>query len=166
MKYAFIGLPSCGKTTLAKNISRLINGTYIPEMARQYIKAIVQRTSPGDQYLIAKLQSNVENELHDITKRSVCDVPVYLSAIYDHLYNNQRDVKKILKLAERHDYNKIFYLTDTPEYVQDNVRYQSKEDLYKLEKLIDKYNSGRNIVRITDTDSKKRMDKVLENILE
>jgi nicotinamide riboside kinase len=165
MKYAFIGLPSCGKTTIAKNISRLINGTYIPEMARQYITSIGQRTQPGDQYLIAKLQSNVENELHDIIKSSVCDVPVYLSAIYDHLYNNQKDVDKILNLAEQHQYDKVFHLTDIPTYVQDNVRYQSQEDLFKLEKLIDVYSKNYNVVKINGTSSGKRIEKILEEIL-
>lgn len=165
MKIAFIGLPCCGKTTLAKKVSQYLAGSYVPEMARFYIKNIGRPLESGDQYIIAKFQSDLEKELELSEGITVCDVPVYTSAIYDYVYNKGKDVDKILELSNQHNYDIIFNIVDSPEYKEDGIRYHTKEDLIKLEQLIKKYNKGQKIVNIFGIDKTDRFEKILEALL-
>ena len=166
MKYAFIGLPSSGKSTLAKDVFKHFSSIYVPEMARTYIESLERPIEGKDNYRIAKLQSGLENELSkskdDIL---ICDVPVYLSAVYDHLYNDSKNVDKIMDLSKNHIYENVFHVIDSPEYKEDGVRYQSKEDLWKIDKLIEKYNEGQNITQIKGIDRNKRIEDVIDKIL-
>lgn len=165
MKIAFVGLPSCGKSTLAKDLHKIVNSAYIPEMARIYIKNIGRPLKSGDQYKIAKMQSDLEKELTITNKLNICDVPVYISSIYDKIYNNGEDVNNILRLSRQHKYDIIFNIVDTPKYKNDGVRYQTSEELIQLKKYIKKYNSNQNVVHITGTNHSKRLDKIIKEII-
>lgn len=164
MKIAFIGLPSCGKTTLAKQVKELTGGIYVPEVARMYINSISRPLKSGDQYRIASIQSQLEKELENPFKLTICDVPVYTSAIYDVVYNKNKDARKILELSNQHQYDIIFHIKDTLFYEQDEVRYQTKRDLVLLHLLIPIYNKGQNVIEIKETNMESRLEQVLENI--
>lgn len=164
MKIALTGIPSVGKTTLARNLTNVIDSNYIPEVARMYIKNIGRPLQPGDQYMIAKLQNELENELTRPNKLTVCDSPVYISAAYDTVYNKGKDVDKILKLADQQQYDIIFNIVDSPKYVKDGVRYHSQKDLFKLEKIINSLNKKYKTINITGIDKTKRVLDVYNKI--
>lgn len=165
MKVAFIGLPSCGKTTTSKLIANFLNGIYIPEIARIYIESLDRPLQSGDQYRIAMMQSNLEKELSKNERTVICDIPVYASAIYDIVYNKGLDRDKILKLSDEHRYNKIFYLKHIPKYEEDGVRYQTPLELVKLKILIEQYNKKYNVITIKETDKKSRLERIVDEVL-
>ena len=87
MKIAFTGLPSSGKTTLAKKVAEYTGGVYVPEMARTYINATRGKPDLSEQIIITRMQSALENELTDPDRITVCDVPVFLGDMYYRLYH-------------------------------------------------------------------------------
>src|SRR6056297_2921987 len=159
MKYAFIGLPCSGKTTLAKDIAKDVNGIFIPEIARLYIDSIDGKPKPDDNLIIARLQSNLEKMLEVDDNINISDVPVYLSCAYDKIYNNGKNYDKIMELSSQHNYDKIFNVVDTLGYQEDGTRYQTQEDLFKLDSIIEQLNKNYDVVDIRGIDHKQRKEQ-------
>ena len=74
-------------------------------------------------------------------------------------------VDKILELNSHHKYDRIFNVINTFKYEEDGTRYHTKDELFKLESLINKYSEGQDIVNILGTDMTKRVYKVLDEVL-
>jgi nicotinamide riboside kinase len=165
MRISFTGVPSSGKTTLAKKIVDLVQGIYVPEIPRIYINSLGRPLSNGDQYMMAKLQSNLERELVHPTKDLICETPIYIPAVYEDFYHNSLDSAKIVRLYKEnnHKYDFIFHLSGL-EYRKDGTRYQKKEELYLLNEFLLKYNSNQNLVIINSTDFAVRVSTVLRNM--
>lgn len=165
IKIAFTGTPSCGKTTICETLYNLMSSTYTPEVARPYIKSIGREPKGGDQYIIAKMQSELENSIQLQDKFNICEAPVYIPAIYDSLYNKGKDSNRIVNLGKLHTYDVIFNVLDTPKYINDGIRFHTNEEIYKLEQLIDHFNEGQNVIDIHGVDHNKRIEQILDYVM-
>lgn len=72
MNYVFTGPESSGKTTLAKEISKITNGVYIPEYARGYLTNLGREYKEEDLLLIAKGQYKLQEEAKKKIEKRIC----------------------------------------------------------------------------------------------
>jgi len=163
MRIAFIGVPCSGKSTMAREIAKAIGGSYIPETARVLIEAMGRRPTKEDQRFIMLMQSHLENSM--MGEHKVSDVPIFLNHIYYRLYwGDDENSKELLEIAKKHRYDMIFKLSPLP-YKDDSVRYQNKEEIKKVDDMIDEYEADFGLYTyIHATDLRERVKTVLEDI--
>lgn len=146
-KIAFIGNPCTGKTTCSKYLNKqysmsLHKAHFVPEYARQYIVELGGINNMRDQYNVSIKQMLLEMEGEMSGKEVVIsEVPQFLGVAYSRMYFLQgvKDHAKYERLREMvsgYKYDVIFYCGNTGIYEDDGVRYQRKEELERLERII------------------------------
>lgn len=176
-----IGSPASGKSTLATDVHTELkklgkNSIYIPEAATDYIAEYGIPNEPIDQLTIFYKQSNRENMFIGSKDYIICDSSGLLNYFYfRRLFNNplrNKDIaainhlqKEILKSLSQWDY--IFYVPVRLEGVEDNIRYQNKEEIIQIDKWIKSYLEIENIphIDLSKIPIDKRQEFILKNIL-
>lgn len=176
-----IGSPASGKSTLATDVHTELkklgkNSIYIPEAATDYIAEYGIPDEPIDQLTIFYKQSNRENMFIGSKDYIICDSSGLLNYFYfRRLFNNplrNKDIasinhlqKEILKSLSQWDY--IFYVPVRLEGVEDNIRYQNKEEIIQIDKWIKSYLEIENIphIDLSKIPIDKRQEFILNKIL-
>ena len=161
MKIAFVGIPSSGKTTTAREVAKRLKATFVPEVARVLIESMGRRPTKEEQNFIMRMQSTLEKSMFGDLK--VSDVPPFLNLIYYQIYhgNGERE-RKLYEIAKNHKYDFIFKLSPLT-YINDGVRYQTEEELKVIDKIIDKKSPkfGK-VVYVEPTDLEERIEFILK----
>lgn len=132
IKIGITGPESSGKTTLSKELSLRLNGFYLPEYAREYLKYIGSNYQLEDVLSISNTQINsIKNSTCNIV---VCDTEALVLKIWlEDKFNYSYD------LVEKSLNNNIcdLYILCTPDipWEPDNLR----ENPYDRERLFTKY---------------------------
>ena len=163
MKIAFIGLPCSGKTTTAIEVSKRLKGIFVPETARIVIEAMKRPPTKDDQEFIMKTQSVLENSMFG--DYIVCDIPLFVNNLYYRLYFGRDETEKELyEIAKKHKYDLIFYLSPL-EYKNDGVRYQTKEELEKInEMFVDYEKTFGKPIYIGTKNLNERVERVISEV--
>jgi nicotinamide riboside kinase len=176
----FIGAPASGKSTLASDVHTELkkigrNSIYITEAATDYIAEYGIPNTPIDQMTIFYKQTNRERMFIGSKEYIVCDSSGILNYFYFRkLFKNpltNKDIavinhlqKEILKTLNQWDY--IFYVPVLELDSDDGIRYQDREEIRKIDKLVKNYLEIENIpyIDLSDIDMKKRQDYVVKLI--
>lgn len=115
IKIALVGPESTGKTTLASQLAKEFNTTWIPEFARDYLQdkwnSKQEICSQEDLIPIAIGQTQLENEaLNNANKILFCDTNLLVTKVFSDIYYNNCEAV-LEKAAKKHKYDLIF-LTD------------------------------------------------------
>lgn len=170
-----MGLPSSGKTTAATNLNKAlvhrgINTSIIPEFARDYMQAKGDRIRTSEEQInCSKIQSDLESRaLETKPEVMITDTPVFITQAYTQLYYPNSDLRVNHILSKYHKYDAILWC-DGYSYVQDGVRFQTKEELNTLKGLLEtmasKYHSKPVIkIPINKDDRIKYLDRIAQEI--
>ncbi len=163
IKVGLIGLPSCGKTTTAKAATKYTQGIYVPEIARHYIKSVGRAPNLTDQRIIAIEQSELEKSLEEDSDRIMfCDAPLIMCQAYNIIYNNNQLNNELRGVFESHTYDYVFRLSTLP-YKEDGIRFQTEEDLLRLEYYLD--NLPLDITYIENRKLSDRLEEIIKKII-
>lgn len=163
MRIAFVGIPSSGKSTTARELAKRLRGVYIPEVARILIESLKRKPREEDQDFIMRFQSTLERTM--VGKDMISDVTIYLNHIYYRLYwGNTPNSKTLYNIAKKHKYDLIFKLSPLP-YKQDGVRYQTVEEIRRIDQMIDDYQDDfGKYIYVEPTDLEERMRFILNEV--
>lgn len=175
-----MGAPSCGKSTLATSVHTELkklnkNSIFIPEVATDFIAEYGVPNEPIDQLVIFYKQLNKEKMFVDSKDYIICDSSGMLNYFYfRRLFKTplrNKDIaiinhmqKEILKSINQWSY--IFYLPVMLDNTDDGIRYQNKEEILQIDKMIKSWLDLENIPHIDLSNIKleKRTDFILNLI--
>lgn len=133
MKIGLLGLPGCGKTTLARLVAVELSKTNIVEVvdefARLYLAKFGSITSPAEQYVI--LEKQIQREMDTKAEILITDSPVILGFNYviDYSSNSDKDIfyvgeifKRLFTWITKNPYDILFYIPPVIPPKKDNIR--------------------------------------------
>jgi len=187
MRIGIMGLPSTGKTTLARALASRMHEYFdsielITEYARDYIAVNGTPVDLWEQYLITTKQIQREQEAK--ASLIVTDSPVLQGLIYaGSLYKPHKGIKHpqlmsdlfetIIKYSASHPYDYLIILDKEIKIVDDGIRSeeqmtehwrtQASATINYLLSVTKPYSEG--LIRITETDLTKRVDEIVEQFL-
>jgi nicotinamide riboside kinase len=175
-----IGAPNSGKSTLATEVHTELkklgeNSIFVSEAATDYIAEYGIPNTPEDQLVIFYKQLNRERVYQETKDFIICDSSGILNYFYfrglfpKNLSNKQIALinhlqKEILKSINQWDF--IFYVPPILNNIDDGIRYQDKDQILKLDRLIKSYLELENIEKIdlSNFDLDKRKDFIIKKI--
>lgn len=175
-----MGAPSCGKSTLASSVHTELkklgkNSIFIPEVATDFIAEFGIPNEPIDQLVIFYKQLSDERMFIGSKDYIICDSSGMLNYFYfRRLFKmpiGNKDIaiinhmqKEILKSLNQ--WSHVFYLPVIPNDVEDGIRYQNKEEIILIDRMIKSWLELENIpyIDLTNIDRKDRTDFILEII--
>ena len=166
MKISITGSFGVGKTTLANILQEKINIPLLPEVARILIKQghkMDKGVTPDLEYIMAKMQEELENGKEWIADRCFIDLYAYIKILFPkHVGLNY----EILSFLQKSKYDFIFYLPIEFPIENDgersvDVKFQKKIDR-EIKKIIKEFFPN-NFYKITGT-KEKRIEKILKII--
>jgi len=175
-----MGAPSSGKSTLASDVhtelkKKGLNSIFIPEAATDYIAECGAPDQPIDQLVIFYKQLFREKMYVGTKDYIVCDSSSLLNYFYFRQnfgkFLTNKDISTINHLQKEilislHQWSHIFYVPSMNEYIEDGIRFQSKEKSQKIDRWIKSYLELENIshVDLSNIDLRKRTEFVLKTI--
>lgn len=175
-----IGAPSCGKSTLATSVHTELkkmgkNSIFIPEVATDFIAEYGIPNEPIDQLVIFYKQLNKEKMFVGTKDYIICDSSGMLNYFYfRRLFKTplrNKDIaiinhmqKEILKSINQWSY--IFYLPVMLDNTDDGIRYQDKEEIMLIDRMIKSWLELENIphIDLSHVKLKDRTDYILDII--
>ena len=175
-----IGAPNSGKSTLATEVHTELkklgeNSIFVSEAATDYIAEYGIPNTPEDQLVIFYKQLNRERVYQETKDFIICDSSGILNYFYfrglfpKNLSNKQIALinhlqKEILKSINQWDF--IFYVPPILNNIDDGIRYQDKDQILKLDRLIKSYLELENIehIDLSNFDLDKRKDFIIKKI--
>lgn len=177
----FLGSPASGKSTLASAVHTKLkmlnaNSIFVGEVATNYIAEYGVPTRPMDQMVIFYKQLEKERMFIDSKEIVVCDSSsilnyFYFRGIFESVLSKQ-DIaainhiqKEILRSIS--DWDKIYYLPPfTSVDVDDGIRFQNKEQIEKIDRMIKNYLDLENIphVDLTKIPVKNRVQFIINDL--
>jgi hypothetical protein len=176
-----IGAPSCGKSTLATSVHTELkkmgkNSIFIPEAATDYIAEYGIPNEPIDQLVIFYKQLNDERMFIGSKDFIICDSSGMLNYFYfRRLFNiplRNKDIaiinhmqKEILKSLNQ--WTHIFYLPIMLDNTNDGIRFQDKEEIIMIDKMIKSWLELENIPHtdLSNVKLKDRTDFILNMLI-
>ncbi len=142
-RVAILGAESSGKSTLAAALADQYGTVWVPEYLREFVDVNGRVPLETDQYPIARIQMEREDQAAAIATRFVfCDTTPLMTAIYSRWYWGRVDAQ-LAKLESRHDY--AFTLVTAPDspWEADGLQRESeqvRQDIHEqvLEMLTDR----------------------------
>ena len=173
MRIAIAGIPSTGKTSLARLLAVELNTNLVHEYARHYISKYGDIKTVPEQYLITNTQYEWENNFTDF----VTDSPIFLGFLYCielHDPTVQKDrlwLAKFFKyLAEHVQYDIVFYLPPVLPVSRNGLRrdlhFDSnwREDSDMLLRSLIRLFPPKQLIEITTVELRDRVDEVLSHM--
>lgn len=164
----FLAAPCSGKSTLATSVHTELkklgeNSIFIPEVATDFVAEYGIPSEPIDQMVIFYKQLNKEKMFIGTKDYIICDSSSMLNYFYfRRLFKSplsNKDVaiinhlqKEILKSINQWAY--IFYLPVMFNGINDGIRFQDKDEIIKIDKMIKSYLELENIPYIDLSDVK------------
>lgn len=169
--YVLTGAPSSGKTTIAKLLEKS-GYDVLYEVARIYTdqeikkgKTIqeIRKDESKFQRKILELKIDYEKKLNP-KRTTFLDRAIPDSIAYNQLLGIPKD--KYLEGIIKHAYYKKIFLFEKLEFEKDYARTESKEEVEKLEKLIEKTykNLSFPIIKVPKMSVEKRLRFILNNL--
>lgn len=167
MKIGFIGAPGVGKTTMASGLFHELkacgyNAEFVDEYIRGEIKSGWYVKTVSDNIRVFIEQQDLEVKCHcDIM---VTDSPIFLPFVYglrvfDGSEHEKRNLFTLyeLFLNSLDNYDMLFFLESSREYIHDGVRQQSADEAKQVSEhvksLLDMHNVNYQIIKIDDENS-------------
>lgn len=185
MKIGILGLPSTGKTTLARALAGKLHETFdsidlIAEYAREYIARNGPTTDIWEQHLITSKQ--IERERETTSEAVITDSPVILGLLYArYLFNPESGNKHPLALTElfndvirfthAHPYDVLVVLESEVNIVDDGIRESSHispewrlENMAALNYIIELTKPAKLVLRVKSTDMQDRIQEIVRAV--
>ena len=168
-KVALVGTESCGKTTLAKKLSKFYNTNWVHEVGRDYCDKYKNQLTPAmfnligmEHFLLQAKKSEESNKLLFVDSESVI-TQYYLDMYFKNKFQLLEEIVKI------QDYDLVLYLEPDVKWVDDGLRFAGEDNIRKLnnEKLKQMYKErGINFVPISGDYSQRfdRARKLVDNL--
>ena len=187
MRIGIMGLPSTGKTTLARALASKMHEHFdtielITEYARDYIASNGTPVDLWEQYLITTKQ--IQRESDAKASLIVTDSPVLQGLIYaGSLYNPHKGLKHpqlmsdlfdtIIKYSASHPYDYLVILDKEVKIVDDGIRStEQMTDKWRIEAnatinyLLNITRPYTQIIRITEMDLDKRVGIIIKEFID
>jgi hypothetical protein len=176
----FLAAPASGKSTLASSVHTELkkinkNSIFIPEVATDFIAEFGIPNEPIDQLVIFYKQLSDERMFIGSKDYIVCDSSGMLNYFYfRRLFKTplrNKDIaiinhmqKEILKSLNQWSY--IFYLPVMLDNTDDGIRYQNKEEIMLIDRMIKSWLELENIphIDLSNIKLKDRTDYILDII--
>lgn len=176
----FMGAPGCGKSTLATDVHTELkklgkNSIFITEVATDFIAEFGIPNEPIDQLVIFYKQLSDERMFIGSKDYIVCDSSGMLNYFYfRRLFKmplRDKDIaiinhmqKEILKSLNQ--WSHIFYLPVMLDNTNDGIRFQDKEEIKQLDRMIKSWLELENIphIDLSNIKLKDRTDYILDII--
>jgi len=165
MKFAILGPESTGKTTTALELTKRLNGVFVPEAARVYLSEKGLNYRYEDILEIAKLQLKTELEVGDLNpdKFVVCDTELITIEIWLEFYGYEIPnwISDYIHLA---NYEKYFLFDTDVEWKDDALRNNPHDRSKLLEMFVRKlsyYNKNWEFVK---GQREERLEQILQSI--
>ncbi len=143
MNYVFTGPESSGKSTLALEMSKITNGRYVAEYAREYISKLNREYTQEDLLIIAKKQYALQEEAKQNADKNICfDTDLLTIKIWSEFKYGTCDEWILDRLYSNSNSFYILCKPDFPwEYDELRENPNDREELFKLyESELQKYN--------------------------
>ena len=176
----FLAAPASGKSTLATSVHTELkklgkNSIFIPEVATDFIAEYGVPNEPIDQLVIFYKQLNKEGMFISSKDYIICDSSGMLNYFYfRRLFKmplRDKDIaiinhmqKEILKSLNQWSF--IFYLPVMLDNTNDGIRYQDKEEIMQIDRMIKSWLELENIphIDLSHVKLKDRTDYILDLI--
>lgn len=175
-----MGAPGCGKSTLASSVHTELkklgkNSIFIPEVATDFIAEFGIPNEPIDQLVIFYKQLSDERMFIGSKDYIICDSSGMLNYFYfRRLFKmpiGNKDIaiinhmqKEILKSLNQ--WSHVFYLPVMLNDIEDGIRYQNKEEIILIDRMIKSWLELENMpyIDLTNIDRRDRTDFILKII--
>lgn len=128
-KIAFVGTESCGKSTLAKKLSKFFNTTMVHEVGRDYCLAYLDQLTVDMFDSIAMDHFRLcEQKLLVSNKFLMIDSEAVITQYYLDMYF-QRQSPLIEEIIKKQSYDLILFLEPDIEWVDDGIRFAGEEGI-------------------------------------
>jgi nicotinamide riboside kinase len=188
LKIGVSGVPSCGKTTLARKLAGSLREKtqyktieLVSEYARSYITQYGPLKSIYEQLIIFQRQLDKEKKIHNGTEILITDSPIFLSFSYatellDH--NDPKQIKVVTELFESmmklnigRRYDIIFHLLPTTTPIKDGVREEHQldpkwreEQNARILACFDLF-KPKNLIILKSSSLDNRLEECIQNII-
>ena len=137
------GAECTGKTSLAKQLSAILGGLYVPELARQFVEKHQRRVEVKDVERIAKTVLRRQTFLSQSSKPVIFDTDLLNTIVYAQIYFNY-DTRLIERYWQQvcHHYHYVLCDTQLPwqnEPLQRSNRTLQKKCQQKIIELLNQY---------------------------
>ncbi|MCB9183353.1 MAG: ATP-binding protein [Flavobacteriales bacterium] len=121
MRIAIIGPESSGKSTLAKEVARLLGGALVPEAARDYLTALGRPYEQADLLAIARLQLAAEETAARASDQVICDTDILTICIWSQERYGEVD-EELLAMMRRTRYDRTLLCAPDMPWEPDPLR--------------------------------------------
>lgn len=114
MNYVLTGPESSGKTTLALELAKVLNGTYVPEYARKYMEHLDRPYVKNDLLVIAKEQFRIQEASKQSGANLIFDTDLLTIRIWSDEKYKECDSWILNKLKVNKDFVYVLCKPDFP----------------------------------------------------
>jgi len=167
------GQESCGKTTMAKRLAKEMNGTFVPEWAREYLETVGIETTDERMLDIVYGQAAIQGAAKGIENKPWIfqDTDLLSTVGYYHIYGGAarrpEDLKTCQWLFDCSKSDMYIVMNDRIPFEQDQLRYggdrRESSKGFWIE-LLEKNNC--NYYIIEETDHEKQFEEIRAFLLE
>lgn len=126
-KVALVGTESCGKTTLAKKLSKFYDTNYVQEVGEEYCRRFSNHLTPKMFNLIAMEHFLLQREkAQDANKVLFVDSEATTTQYYLDMYFKGEKSDLIEEIITLQDYDLVLYLEPDVKWVDDGIRFAGK----------------------------------------
>jgi HTH-type transcriptional regulator, transcriptional repressor of NAD biosynthesis genes len=131
-KVAIVGTESCGKTTLAKKLSKFYNTTYVHEVGHKYCEEYKNQLTP-DMFNFIAMEHMVlqRKKSEEANKILFVDSETTISQYYLDMYFNGQHSPLIDEITKIQDYDLVLYLEPDVTWVDNGVRFAGEDEVRK-----------------------------------